>query len=82
MIFTVFQMTLVSFFCFNYSKLFFSKVSKCTIRIMIITIINVNIFAGFLLTVFENKRAFVKKICTAYNHSDAQQSEKLFTRSI
>ena len=49
---------------------------------MIITIINVNIFAGFLLTVFENKRAFVKKICTAYNHSDAQQSEKLFTRSI
>ena len=49
---------------------------------MIITIFNVNIFAGFLLTVFENKRAFVKKICTTYNHSDAQQSEKLFTRYI
>ena len=43
---------------------------------------NANIFAGFQLAVFENKRAFVKKISTAYNHSDAQQSKTMFARSI
>ena len=44
---------------------------------------NVNIFAGFHLPVFENKRTFVKKkMCTAYNHSDAKQSETVFTQSI
>ena len=40
---------------------FFSTVSKCTIRKMIIMINNVNIFAGFQLTVFENKPTFAKK---------------------
>ena len=46
-------------------------------------IITVNIFAGFQFTVFKNKRTFVKKkVCTACNYSDAQQSETLFTRSI
>ena len=79
----------MTFCCFSddFNRLFFVSITrnlffKCKIRIMIKMIINVNIFAGFQLTVFENKRTFVKKICTAYNHSDALQSETLFTRSI
>ena len=64
---------------FQLSENFFSTVSKCAIKIMII---NVNIFAQFQLTVIENTGTFVKKIYTAHNHSDARQSETLFMRSI
>ena len=32
------------------------------------------IFVGFQLTVFENKRTFMKNSCSAYNYSDALQS--------
>ena len=43
---------------------------------------NGNIFARFYLTVLENKHTFVKRIYTAYNHCDAQQSETLFPPSV
>ena len=80
--FPVFQVTLIRFFLFQLSENFFSTVSKCAIKIMIIMMINVNIFAGFQLIVIENTRTFAKKIYTAHNHSDARQSETLFMRSI
>ena len=33
-------------------------------------------------TVLENKRTFMEKSCTAYNHSVALQSKTSFTRSV
>ena len=50
---------------------------------MIIIIINVKGFLEIhfcgisILTVFENKFTFMKKSCTAYNHSDALQAKQV-----
>ena len=76
MIFSLFWLILISFFFVQImSNLSLMTVNKCAIMIIIMSKVSwKEIFMGFQLKVVENKHTFMKKSCSANNHSDVLQS--------